>query len=301
VGERAAVLRELARRHRREILAALDFPATESMVRLLGKVTHDRLSLESLRLLRDLRLAPHAAKALRHLPRFGSGLIPLAVRRRLWPHVGPQLLREAAEDPDDTFVFFHLRDVVDMAEALDRLRDVGVLSSRASLVRLHDQLRRAYEARALRSEQATRRRQTQERAGGARPVPNRPVPIPEAPLPALPAGWEEPPPPPPGFAPLHTPAELRAEGREMKHCLGSYGRKVSSGNTRVYRILEPERATLAVRWNKARGVWSVDEVRGFENRPVRPETLVLVRDWLETGVVHPEAVRWARSGQAPER
>ena len=36
-GERAAFLRELARRPRREILAALDFPATESMVRLSAR------------------------------------------------------------------------------------------------------------------------------------------------------------------------------------------------------------------------------------------------------------------------
>jgi len=293
-GERAAFLRELARRPRREILAALDFPATESMVRLLGKIPADRLNLESLRLLRDLRLAPHAAKALRHLPRFGSGLIPIVVRRRIWPHVGPELLRETAEDPDDASVFFQLRDTIDMAGELGRLGEVGVVPSRSALVGLHDRLREDHETRALRSQQAIRRREAQERAGRVRPAPNRPAPVPPPPAPARPAGWQEPPPPPPGFVPLRTADELRSEGREMKHCAGSYGRKVERGDTFIYRVLEPERATLALRWNKARGFWSVSQLRGFENRPVRPDTTALVRDWLETGVVHPEAVRWAR-------
>ena len=130
--ERSDFLRALARRPRREILAALDFPATESMVRLLGKIPADRLNLESLRLLRDLRLAPHAAKALRHLPRFGSGLIPIVVRRKLWPHGGPQLLREVAEEADEGGVYFRLRDTVEMAESLGRLGEIGIVPTRAT-------------------------------------------------------------------------------------------------------------------------------------------------------------------------
>ena len=149
--ERATFLRELARRPRREILAALDLPASESMVRLLGKIPADRLNLESLRLLRDVRLAPHAAKALRHLPRFGSGLIPIAVRRKLWPHVGPQLLREVAEEDDDGAAFFRLRDTVEMAEALGRIGEVGIVPTRGALDVLHDRLQEEHAARPQRN------------------------------------------------------------------------------------------------------------------------------------------------------
>ena len=301
-GEREAFLRELARRPRREILAALDFPATESMVRLLGKIPADRLNLESLRLLRDLRLAPHAAKALRHLPRFGSGLIPIVVRRKLWPHVGPQLLREAAEDPDDGSVFFRLRDTVEMADALGRIGEVGIVPSMAHLDRLHDHLQQEHETRAQRNLRELRRREqalAREAERRAPPSPARaeprvrvapPPPPPEPPRPLIP----EPPPPPPGLVPLRTPADLRQEGREMSHCVGSYWRKIVRGDYAVYRVLEPERATLGLRWIKARAAWSIDQLKGFANQPVRPETRVLVRDWVETGVVDPAAARWAR-------
>ena len=80
----------------------------------------------------------------------------------------------------------------------------------------------------------------------------------------------------------------------MSHCVGSYWRKIVRGDYAVYRVLEPERATLGLRWSKARPAWSIDQLRGFANQPVRPETKVLVRDWVETGVVDPAAVRWAR-------
>jgi hypothetical protein len=131
--ERTAFFLEIARRPRREILAALDLPSTESRVRLLGKIPVKGLDIESLRLLRDLPLVPHAAKALRHLARFGCGLLRIAVRQKLWSHVSPQLLREAAEEHVDGFVFFQLRDTIEMAEALGRRDEVGVVPSTAFL------------------------------------------------------------------------------------------------------------------------------------------------------------------------
>jgi hypothetical protein len=226
-------------------------------------------------------------------PRFGSGLIPIAVRRKLWHHVGPQLLHEAAEDPDDGFVFFQLRDTIDMAAELGRLGEVGVVPSMAALVQLHDRLREDYETRAQRNLQAVRRREAQPREEATPPLLAQPIPAPPGPTPGERA-LREPPPAPPGFAPLRTPQELREEGREMKHCVGSYRRRVERGECFLYRVLQPERATLAVRWSKTRSVWSVDQLRGFQNARVRPETALLARDWLETGAIDPEAARWAR-------
>jgi hypothetical protein len=298
--ERAAFLRAIARRPRRAILAALDFPATESMVRLLGKVPPGRVNLESLRLLRDLRLAPHAAQALRHLPRFGSGLVPIAVRRKLWPHVGPQLLREAAEADEEGQVFFRLRDTVDMAESLGRVAEIGVVPTAAALETLHERLRQEIEARPQRNLRETARREAAlAREAAARPPrltlapplpPADPPPPPEPPRALVP----DPPPPPPGFVPLRTSADLRKEGREMSNCVGSYWGRVQRGQYAVYRVLEPERATLGLRFNRARGAWWIDQLKGPANQPVRPETRLYVRDWVETGLVRPEAARWAR-------
>ncbi len=299
--ERSSFLREVARRPRRAILAALDFPATESMVRLLGKVTPGRVNLESLRLLRDLRLAPHAAQALRHLPRFGSGLVPIAVRRKLWPHVGPQLLREAAEEDEEGQVFFRLRDTVDMAESLGRVAEIGLVPTAAALEALHERLRQEIEARPQRNLRETARREAElARAATARrprvalaTPPQDPVPLPPPPEPPR-SLVPDPPPPPPGFVPLRTSADLRKEGREMSNCVGSYWSRVQRGQYAVYRVLEPERATLGLRFNRVRGAWWIDQLKGPANQPVRPETRLFVRDWVETGLVRPEAARWAR-------
>jgi PcfJ-like protein len=305
--ERVAFLRELARRPRRAILAALDLPATESMVRLLGKIPAQGLDIESLRLLRELPLLPPAAKALRHLTRFNCGLLRIAVRQKLWLHVGPQLLEEAAEENGDGFAFFQLRDTIEMAEALGRQDEVGLVPSMAVLVQLHERLREDYEARPQRNLRELRRREEAARAEQERhPVPARPFapppPVP-APLPPPPPSSAsrrprvvrpQPPAPPAGVVPLRTQAALAAEGREMDHCVATYGRKVERGTYLIYRVLEPERATLALSWNRIRAEWSIDQLSGFANQPVRPETKQFLREWLETGGVDPAAVRWAR-------
>jgi len=80
----------------------------------------------------------------------------------------------------------------------------------------------------------------------------------------------------------------------MDHCVATYGRRVERGTCLVYRVLQPERATLALRWNKIRAAWSIDQLSGFANQPVRPETRQFLREWLETGAVDPESLRWAR-------
>jgi hypothetical protein len=80
----------------------------------------------------------------------------------------------------------------------------------------------------------------------------------------------------------------------MSHCVGSYWPSVERGDCAVYRVLEPERATLSLRWSKARGTWSVEQVKGFANKPVRAETRLFIRDWIASGGVDPVAARWAR-------
>jgi hypothetical protein len=80
----------------------------------------------------------------------------------------------------------------------------------------------------------------------------------------------------------------------MDHCVATYWRKVERGTYFIYRVLQPERATLALRWSEVRAAWVIDQLSAFANQPVRPETKQFLRDWLETGLVDPEAARWAR-------
>lgn len=67
----------------------------------------------------------------------------------------------------------------------------------------------------------------------------------------------------------------------MRHCVASYVGRVERGWSRVYRVLAPERCTLALRWNAVRAAWSIDQLRGVENRHVSGSTLEFVKEWLD--------------------
>ena len=41
--------------------------------------------------------------------------------------------------------------------------------------------------------------------------------------------------------------ELKEEGRKMHHCVGSYSRKVIEGRSYIFKVLQPERATLEIK------------------------------------------------------
>jgi hypothetical protein len=91
-----------------------------------------------------------------------------------------------------------------------------------------------------------------------------------------------PPPPIPGndmIVPIDTPAMLFEEGRQQHHCAAIKVRAVQAGNTYLYRILQPERATLSID-RVARG-WVLGELLAAYNTEVRIETLQVVRAWLK--------------------
>lgn len=57
-------------------------------------------------------------------------------------------------------------------------------------------------------------------------------------------------PPIPGnkyIIPILTEEDLIAEGKVMRHCIGSYADEVRNGKSYIYRVLSPERATLEIR------------------------------------------------------
>jgi hypothetical protein len=74
---------------------------------------------------------------------------------------------------------------------------------------------------------------------------------------------------------------LRAEGKEQNNCVGSYTRKVKSGATYIYKVLNPERATLAIVVG-ADGFWRRAELECAGNQPVSGMTEAKVDEWLAT-------------------
>ena len=78
---------------------------------------------------------------------------------------------------------------------------------------------------------------------------------------------------------IRTSHALRREGYEMRHCVGSYQRRIMAGGTFVYRVLQPHRATLQLARSEA-GEWRVAALLGRRNRPVPQESHERVRQWL---------------------
>jgi hypothetical protein len=89
-------------------------------------------------------------------------------------------------------------------------------------------------------------------------------------------------PPLPGsedIQPLTHLDEFLDEGRSMHNCVASYVPQVAAYRTFVYRVLRPERATLAIRFTHGR--WSISELLADRNRPVQPATKRKVQGWID--------------------
>jgi|GEM_PF-3306076 len=79
--------------------------------------------------------------------------------------------------------------------------------------------------------------------------------------------------------PILNHKDLMIEGREMKHCISSYHNKVFDGEYYVFKILEPERATIGL--HNRNGKIAVDQIRLKCNRGASEETKEKVFWWLQ--------------------
>jgi hypothetical protein len=92
-----------------------------------------------------------------------------------------------------------------------------------------------------------------------------------------------PPPPVPGtkdIIPLTSTEQLQDEGWAQGNCVATYQWRVLAGDTYIYKIMAPERATLAI-VRGADGCWYRAELNGDGNCKVKPATERLVDMWLE--------------------
>lgn len=94
------------------------------------------------------------------------------------------------------------------------------------------------------------------------------TPFPDPPLP----GNED-------ICPITTDDELMAEGFLMHHCVGGYDKRVQSGESYIYRVLKPERATLEIK-----GFGKSIRIGQFKlayNQHPSEETYAKVSRWIE--------------------
>lgn len=93
-----------------------------------------------------------------------------------------------------------------------------------------------------------------------------------------------PPPPIPGndsFIPLTRPHDLADESRLQINCVRTYMDRVLSGDTYIYRIVAPQRATLSIVL-AADGSWYRSELKAFKNGRVHGTTETIIDNWLDS-------------------
>ena len=252
--------RRLLRLKRREAAGWLGFPATESVVRLLGRVAPEACYaplLLNLRRALNGDLSSDLIKTLTFLSVLNADTLTLINSRTMLPRLTPAFLRDVARRSVHLGCTGEWRnlmlDVQRMIELLPDTPPPGPLQSLAAYRRYHDALACQYNERVA--------DETQEPLDDGSPLPPPPFP-----------GTSE-------FIPLSAPQEVHQEGVEQKSCVASYLGKVRSGHCYLYRVLMPQRATAEIAEQQP-GRWHLVQLAGFKNRPVSQATWQAVESWL---------------------
>ena len=239
--------RSLVYKKQRRILEWLGFPGTEAMRQILRRIPRESMTVEFLASLCNAIQSPEVSRRLSFMGRITQDVFRLIATPEITPYVAFSLLEEVSQVrvPDaGPMMAFRIQDMLQMSAELQR--KLPRLRSIPQVNQLHEDLIFDFNLK---------REDTGE-------------PLPPPPLPGKEGEIE----------PLETCQELAIEGRLQQHCVGSYAHSVRRGQTYVYRMLKPERATLAIMQN-SRG-WTLREIRGYRNADVQPETCQAAVDWL---------------------
>ena len=266
----------LLRQRRRRICGALGYPSSERVVGILGKVQPQACSVNLLARVRCSFRNPALLSIFSHLPAIGAAELRVAADLGDCPNVSIALFADLAAQFTRETVKGWGR-ILRQTEALlqprrqeCRLFEWAAASQDDAFLRL-----RQPHGRLLRSVLQVRRcyhRLWRDLAKMAvRPVHEHAaiadIPFPEAPLPGI-----------DDIQPINSAAALVEEARAMEHCVLDYAGGVAEGDTYLYRVMNPERATLLI---DCRGtVWRMKELAGVRNEPVSSETEDLVESWL---------------------
>ena len=241
---------------RRSILGWLGFPASKSAVRIVAKIDVERMSVEHCLTLRDLLFNESTACTLRHLPVLCDGVVDVLAEQRFRCLVPHAVLEELCHRKDDDIITGLIGEVLQLAAYHDfRLRPffccdsviVTVEHLRSLEGALKPEWHRHYEDIIF---------------------PDPPITVPL---------YSQ----PPGILiePIRSPRELFDEAMTQHNCVFDRLEWVESGDAAIYRVLQPERATVLLR-RSGDGIWVISEFRAARNRPVRRETLWAIGAYL---------------------
>ena len=244
----------------REILGCLDFPESNGAVNLFRKIEPASVNADNwwglLNLLRQS--SSGIRQRLGHLDRINTGVIEILLNAEASAAVGQRLLQEVASDDRECYRATTLHQVTNtlaMQTIIRAHRPVRKFPDRARLETVHEEVSEAYRLHLRRLQDV--RRHT-----------HRNFELP--PIPEIPGEIEA----------LTSPDALVAEGAAQGNCVASYAEKVVRGNTFIYRVLKPGRATLSIVRQETSRIWRVGELEGKFNTPTSHVVERRVDEWL---------------------
>ncbi|MFO1076388.1 MAG: hypothetical protein U1E73_01525 [Planctomycetota bacterium] len=239
-----------------ELAGHLGFPATPAAARTLRKVFAESVTPAAIPALRRVLRDDDATRRMAHLRRINAGVIALLGDERLRAAAAPALLDEVAQAPLEKYRAEVADLLVDVLTLEQELRGPGRLPTFASI----EAVRAAHHRVGV--------EYAEKKASGLLDC--------RFPRPPLRGNAD--------IVALTSPQDLAVEGVQQRNCVASYAPAVARGDTFVYRVLAPERATLALRRSPA-GHWYRSELRASCNRPVSPSTSLVVDAWLDEHTV----------------
>ena len=250
--EREQWLDQLIELKQSEIMARLGLPASKRAVKAMAKIRPPSMSRELAAGLKRLLGDDAALQVMGHLPALNLGVLTLLLDPQLRALATPVLFEAVLAEPQETYFPFtarRLADIQQMADALGVDISRRRFRERNRIDALFEDLARDYT------------RLEDGRLEGCR-FPPPPVSATDS------------------IVPLRTPQALVEEGRKQHNCVAGYAERVAGGDTYIYRVLAPQRATLSlVRWSG--GGWQIGELLRAGNSPVSAATRRSVREWLE--------------------
>ncbi len=264
-----------APRKQRDIAKWLGFPDSEAVVKILKRVPPESASPGVMRMLRSvLSECPDIVKLLGHLQIINEEVIELIGPWRVRELVTSKLLHEVSKNTDGADVVRPADIILASLAILNEMKDKRKLRPFQSIAQIHslqakvdadylrwqDQLRRMAEVRIQRQD-GQRIRMEEAKNKGRHIFPKPPLP-----------GTDK-------IIPLTSWPELEEEGAEQRNCVVTKASSILAGKYFVYRVLKPERATLAISYYPS-GSWYRSELRAAGNQKVGKETIRMVDSWL---------------------
>ena len=273
-----------APRKQRDIAKWLGFPDSEAVVKILKRVPPESASPGVMRMLRSvLSECPDIMKLLGHLQIINEEVIELIGPWRVRELVTSKLLHEVSKNTDGADVVRPADIILASLAILNEMKDERKLRPFQSITQIHslqakvdadylqwqDQLRRLAEVRRQRQEQQRVRLGEARLERGSLPRRNSGrQPFPKPPLPGTDS-----------IVPITSWVELESEGAEQRNCVVTKAQSILAGRYFVYRVMKPERATLAISYYPS-GSWYRSELRAAGNQKVGKETIRMVDFWL---------------------